>query len=75
MDKFSIPEKNVFIILAGLAIMILGYILMTGGGSGNPEEFSYEIFSTRRLTVAPLLILIGFITEIFGIMHRPKNKK
>ncbi|MBQ0006526.1 MAG: DUF3098 domain-containing protein [Alistipes sp.] len=75
MDKFSISEKNVFIILAGLVIMILGYVLMTGGGSENPEEFSYDIFSARRLTVAPLLILIGFVTEIFGIMHRPKNKR
>jgi len=71
MDKFAIPKKNILLILAGLAVMILGYILMTGGGSQNPEEFSYEIFSTRRLTVAPILILIGFVIEIYGIMHKP----
>ena len=73
MDHFSIPKKNILIILAGFGTMILGYILMTGGGSLNPEEFSYEIFSTGRLTVAPLFILAGFIIEVFGIMHRPKK--
>jgi len=73
MDKFAIPRKNIFIILAGLAIMILGYILMTGGGSNDPEVFSYGIFSTRRLTIAPLLILAGFAIEIIGIMHKSKK--
>jgi len=74
MDRFPIPKKNVWYILAGLGIMILGYILMSGGGSDDPEVFSSEIFSTRRLVVAPLLILLGFAIEIFAIMYRPKNK-
>ncbi len=74
MDRFPIPKKNVWYILAGLGIMILGYILISGGGSDDPEIFSSEIFSTRRLVVAPLLILLGFAVEIFAIMHRPGNK-
>jgi len=74
MDRFPIPKKNVWYILAGLGIMILGYILISGGGSDDPEVFSSEIFSTRRLVVAPLLILLGFAIEIFAIMYRPKNK-
>lgn len=74
MDKFPIPKKNVLYILSGLCVMILGYVLISGGGSTDPEVFSTDIFSTRRLTVAPLLILLGFAVEIFAIMHRPKNK-
>jgi len=75
MNKFPIPKQNIRIIIAGLAIMVLGYILMTGGGAKSPDEFSYEIFSTRRLTISPILILIGFAVEIFAIMHRPKQNK
>lgn len=75
MDKFPIPKKNVLYILAGLAVMILGYILISGGGSDDPEVFSTEIFSARRLIAAPLLILAGFVIEIFAIMHKPgKNQ-
>jgi len=46
---------------------------MIGGGSENPNEFSYEIFNFRRLTLAPILIVIGFVIEIFAIMYQPKK--
>lgn len=74
MDRFPIPKKNVLYILVGLVIMILGYILISGGGSTDPEVFSDEIFSARRLIVAPILILLGFGVEIFAIMYRSNNK-
>ena len=46
---------------------------MIGGGSENQNEFSYEIFNFRRLTLAPILIVIGFVIEIFAIMYQPKK--
>ena len=60
-------------ILIGLAINVLGYLLMIGGGSDNPNEFNEaELFSTIRITVAPILIVAGFVVIILGIMRKPK---
>jgi len=73
--KFAIPYKNFVYILAGLALMIIGYALMTGGGTTDPDIFpKEEMFSFRRVVLAPVLILAGFIVEIFAIMHKPKSK-
>jgi len=47
--------------------------LMMGGGSEDPNKFNPEIFSTRRITVAPIVVLIGFAIEVFAIMYKPKN--
>lgn len=67
-------RKNIVLLAVGFLIMVLGYILMTGGGSDNPEVFSYEMFDARRLVIAPLLILIGIVVEVVAIMKRPKNE-
>jgi hypothetical protein len=73
--KFAIPYKNLVYILAGLALMIIGYALMTGGGTTDPDIFpKEEMFSFRRVVLAPVLILAGFVVEIFAIMHKPKSK-
>lgn len=73
--KFAIPRKNIVYLLAGLALMIVGYILMTGGGTTDPSVFpEKEMFSFRRVTLAPLFILAGFVVEIFAIMYKPKSK-
>lgn len=73
--KFAIPMKNVIYLLAGLALMIIGYILMTGGGTADPSVFTEkEMFSFRRVTLAPLFILAGFVVEIVAIMYIPKSK-
>lgn len=75
MSKFDFPVKknNLRIILIGLAINVLGYLLMIGGGSDNPNEFNEaELFSTIRITVAPILIVAGFVVIILGIMRKPK---
>lgn len=53
--------------------IVLGFVLMAGGGSEDPNVFSEEIFSTRRITVAPLVVLLGFAIEIIGIMYRSKS--
>lgn len=72
---FAIPKKNILYIIAGFAIMVLGYVLMSGGGSDDPNVFNYEMFSVRRITVAPIVILIGIVVEIWAIMHIGKSKK
>ncbi len=73
--KFAIPYKNLVYIVAGLVLMIIGYALMTGGGTTDPNIFpKEEMFSFRRIVLAPLFILAGFAVEIFAIMHKPKQK-
>lgn len=61
-------KQNYILMIVGVALIALGYILMTGGGTDDPNVFSYELFSSTRLTVAPLLLAVGFIVEIFAIM-------
>ena len=75
MSDFAIPKKNVVIIIAGLCTMVLGYILMAGGGSESLDTFNYGMFSFRRITLAPIVILIGVIIEIIGIMYIPKKRE
>ncbi|MRR23758.1 DUF3098 domain-containing protein, partial [bacterium] len=55
------------------AVIIVGFILMAGGRSDDPKVFSEEIFSFRRITLAPLIVLAGFIFEIYAIMKRPRE--
>lgn len=71
---FVLSKKNYLILAGGFALIIIGFILMSGGKSEDPNIFNPEIFSFRRITLAPIFILLGFIVEIFAIMWRPKNK-
>lgn len=78
MSNFDFPVKkdNLRFILIGLAINVLGYLLMIGGGSENPEEFKeVELFSTLRITVSPILIVLGVAVIIYGIMKKPGAPK
>jgi hypothetical protein len=59
--------------LIGLVFIALGFILMIGGGSKDPNQFNPDIFSFRRITLAPILILAGYVIEIFAIMKKPKD--
>jgi uncharacterized membrane protein len=71
--EFAFGKENYIIIAVGFLCIVLGFILMAGGGSEDPNVFSEEIFSTRRITVAPIVVLLGFAIEIFGIMYRSKS--
>ena len=75
MANFSLPSKNVKIIGIGLLVMVLGFVLMLGGGSSDPNVFNPAMFSFRRLTLAPIVIIAGIIVVLFGIMKTPKEKK
>ena len=70
---FAFTKRNYILLIAGLAFIFSGLILMIGGGSEDPTKFSDEIFNFQRLTVAPILITIGFIIEIFAIMSKNKE--
>ncbi len=59
--------------LVGLALMVLGYILMTGGGSSDPQVFNYAMFDFRRLVLAPVSIVAGIIVIIVAIIRKPKE--
>ena len=66
---------NYKLMLIGLGIIILGFILMSGGGSDDPNVFNEAMFNFRRITLAPILVLAGFGFEIYAIMKKPKNKE
>ena len=71
MEKMAVTRKGLFLMIAGLVIMILGYVLMSGGSPQDPQVFNYEMFNTRRLVVAPLCILVGIAVIIVGIFSKP----
>jgi membrane-bound ClpP family serine protease len=66
---------NFIIMLVGVVVIAIGYLLMMGGGSDDPNVFSEEIFSFRRLTLAPIVILLGFAIEVVAILYTPKKDK
>ena len=66
--KSTFTKKNYYVLVAGIVLIILGYLLMIGGGSDDPNVFNPEIFSFQRITLAPMVCLIGFVTIIVAIM-------
>lgn len=68
--RMPLTRKNYIILAIGFAIVLLGFVLMAGGGSHSATEFDYEIFSFRRITLAPILVVGGFVVEIYGILKR-----
>jgi len=70
--KTTFTKKNYYLLIAGIVLIILGYILMIGGKSEDPNVFNEEVFSFQRITLAPMVCLIGFVAIIFAIMWRPK---
>jgi hypothetical protein len=70
---FAFGKENYIIMLIGLAFIVIGFLLMIGGGSNDPKVFNPDIFSPRRITFAPILVLAGFVIEIYAIMKKPKD--
>ncbi|MBI2258504.1 MAG: DUF3098 domain-containing protein [Flavobacteriia bacterium] len=71
---FAFQKDNYKWLFIGLAINILGFILMIGGGTDDPKQFNAsELFSPVRLTVAPFLIVAGYVVIIYAIMKKPKK--
>lgn len=72
--KTTFGKQNYQIFIAGIVLIILGYLLMIGGGSEDPNVFNPAIFDAQRITIAPMVCLLGFVTIIVAIMWRPKTK-
>ena len=67
-------KENIKWMLVGIVVIVIGYFLMSGGNSDNPNVFNgKEIYSFRRITLAPFLIVLGFVIEIFAIMKKSKK--
>ena len=68
-------QQNYMLMGVGLVVMALGFFLMSGGKSANPKEFNpNEVYSTVRITIAPIIIVLGFVIEVVAIMWKPKSK-
>jgi len=66
-------KDNFKIMLAGLAVIVIGFLLMLGGASDNPNNFKpEEVYSFRRITLAPIVIVLGLLVEVYAIMRKPK---
>lgn len=71
--EFLFEKVNYKILLIGIAVITIGFILMSGGGSDDPNIFSEDIFSFRRIRLAPTTVLIGFGITIYAILKNPKK--
>ncbi|MDA7731059.1 DUF3098 domain-containing protein [Flavobacteriaceae bacterium] len=72
---FVFEKKNYLAMIIGLAFITLGFILMSGGGSDDPNVFNPEIYNFRRIKLAPTLVLIGFGIQVYAILLNPNKKK
>lgn len=69
-SEMPLTMRNYILLLVGFVVIVLGFILMSGGTVATPEEFSEDIFSWRRITLAPILVVGGFAFEIYAILKR-----
>lgn len=73
--QFALGKENYRLLLIGFAIIVVGFILMVGGKSDDPAVFNPDVFSFRRITLAPVVVLLGFLFEIYAIMKKPTEKE
>ena len=73
--KMAMTPKGIRLLLIGLLVMVSGYILMTGGGSTDPEVFNYSMFDFRRMVAAPVVIILGMVIEVVAIMRVFNDRK
>ena len=75
-DKgFALGKENLRLLMIGFLIIVVGFVLMIGGNSPNPNVFNKEIFNFQRITLAPIVVMVGFIFEIYAIMKKPGSEK
>ncbi|MBT5698570.1 MAG: DUF3098 domain-containing protein [Flavobacteriales bacterium] len=73
-SKFAFTKNNYILLGVGVLFIIIGFFLMQGGGSEDPNNFNEDIFGFRRITLAPICIIGGFIINIFAILYSPKGE-
>lgn len=76
MEKrnFAFGRMNFILLGVGMLVVIIGFILM-GGGSSSEEAYNPDIFSTQRIKVAPIICLLGFVSMIYAVVHKSKDKE
>jgi len=72
---FALGKENLRLLMIGFLIIVVGFILMIGGYSADPNVFNKDIFSFQRITLAPIVVLFGFMFEIYAIMKKPASEK
>jgi len=72
--EFLFGKRNYILMITGIIIILIGFILMAGGGSDDPNVFNEDIYNFRRIRLAPTIVLIGLAVEIYAIMANPKKK-
>ena len=72
-QNFALGPENYKLLAIGFGIIVIGFLLMLGGKSNDPNVFNEEMFSFRRITLAPIVVLAGFAFEIWAIMKKPKQ--
>lgn len=73
-DRFALQRINYILLAIGFGVILLGFLLMSGGGSDDPAVFNPAIFGFRRITLAPIMVTLGFVLEIVAIMYRKRNR-
>ena len=71
----AVTAKNIKLMIAGLLVMAAGFLLLSGGGSDDPQVFNYAMFDWRRLVAAPIVIVAGIVVEVIAIMGHYKEKE
>jgi membrane-bound ClpP family serine protease len=74
-QQFAFSKENYKLLIIGIAVIIIGFILMVGGKAESPEQFNPDVFSFRRITLAPIVVLGGFAFVIYAIMKKPKESQ
>lgn len=73
---FVFDRSSYILLLIGIVVNVIGFLLMIGGAASSPDEFNAEeLFSTRRITIAPIIILLGYGIILYGIMKKPSSKE
>jgi hypothetical protein len=73
-EDFIFEKKNFQVMLIGIIFIVVGFVLMSGGGSDDPNVFNPEIYNFRRIRLAPTLVLIGFAIQVYAILLNPRKK-
>lgn len=73
--RFIFEKKNYIVMLIGLIFLIVGFALMSGGGSDDPEVFNPDVFNWRRVRLAPIVVVLGFAIELYAILLNPDASK
>jgi hypothetical protein len=74
-NRMAITAKGLRMMIAGLVVLVAGFLLLSGGGSKDPNQFNYAMFDFRRLVAAPIVIVAGIVLEVVAIMGKFKEKE